>query len=365
EFIKNIVLIFANRARAKNLVFFVNDYSKLPLFIEADEQRLRQVLFNLLGNALKFTHQGAIELRCNYQKSQLVFEVIDTGIGIKKRDLKLIFKAFEQIKSSSDFRQGTGLGLTISQKLVTLMGGKMSVESELGEGTHFRLQLYAAAAKNGTNILINSENENYVLCDEFNGKLKILIVDDIRENRSLLVQIVETFGFITLEADNGESALALLQEQSVDLILMDIQMPKMNGYEATRKIKADAALRATPVVLVSAHVFEDERAKALECGAESFIEKPVKEDLLVKELETLLEVKFISQKPTVEIETTDKESVISQEDREKIIVAANALDANTIEEILNNYRKSDPQSVKIILDHINSFQFTKIIDFLS
>ncbi|HHD74408.1 MAG TPA: response regulator, partial [Nitratifractor sp.] len=193
----------------------------------------------------------------------------------------------------------------------------------------------------------------------------ILIVDDIRENRSLLVQIVETFGFITLEADNGESALALLQEQSVDLILMDIQMPKMNGYEATRKIKADAALRATPVVLVSAHVFEDERAKALECGAESFIEKPVKEDLLVKELETLLEVKFISQKPTVEIETTDKESVISQEDREKIIAAANALDANTIEEILNNYRKSDPQSVKIILDHINSFQFTKIIDFLS
>ncbi len=365
EFIKNIVLIFANRARAKNLDFIVNDYSKLPLFIEADEQRLRQVLFNLLGNALKFTHQGAIELRCNYQKSQLVFEVIDTGIGIKKRDLKLIFKAFEQIKSSSDFRQGTGLGLTISQKLVTLMGGKMSVESELGEGTHFRLQLYAAAAKNGTNILINSENENYVLCDEFNGKLKILIVDDIRENRSLLVQIVETFGFITLEADNGESALALLQEQSVDLILMDIQMPKMNGYEATRKIKADAALRATPVVLVSAHVFEDERAKALECGAESFIEKPVKEDLLVKELETLLEVKFISQKPTVEIETTDKESVISQEDREKIIAAANALDANTIEEILNNYRKSDPQSVKIILDHINSFQFTKIIDFLS
>lgn len=369
EFIKNIVLIFANRAKAKKLDFIVNDYSKLPLYIEADEQRIRQVLFNLLGNALKFTHQGAIELRCDYQNSQLIFEVIDTGIGIKKRDLKLIFKAFEQIKSSSDFRQGTGLGLTISQKLVTLMGGKMSVESQLGEGTHFRLQLYATTAKNGTNALRSSGNENYTLHKEYRGKLKILIVDDIRENRSLLVQIVETFGFIALEADNGKSALAALQEQSVHLILMDIQMPKMNGYEATRKIKANTANRGVPIILVSAHVFEDERAKALECGAESFIEKPVRESLLAKELERLLNVKFISQKPAdrVEIATldrTDKESTISAEDREKIIAAANALDANTIEDILKAYTNSDPHSVKIIKEHINSFQFIKIIDFL-
>ncbi|HHD79047.1 MAG TPA: response regulator, partial [Epsilonproteobacteria bacterium] len=240
EFIKNIVLIFANRAKTKNLEFVANDYTSLPLYVEADEQRLRQVLFNLLGNALKFTHEGKIELHCTYHNNQLSFDVIDTGIGIKNEDITLIFKAFEQIKTSSDFRQGTGLGLTISQKLVTLMGGKMSVESEIGQGTQFHLQLYAPSKKSANCMLEETKHVNFVLAQTFRNKMKILIVDDIPENRSLLVQIVESFGFIALEAENGKSAIELLKDNGVDLVLMDIQMPVMNGYEATRRIKADA-----------------------------------------------------------------------------------------------------------------------------
>lgn len=366
SFLENVLFIFSNRAEAQGITFFTNDFTVLPQFIIGDEQRLRQVLFNLLSNALKFTEQGSISLHITFENNQLNFDIIDTGAGIKEEDLQLIFKAFEQAKSTQDQKEGAGLGLAITQELVTLMGGKVSVTSAIGSGTTFSVKLYISESSSG-DISQKADSTNRILVDMYLKKFKVLIVDDIYENRSLLVQMMQHLGFKTCEAKNGLLAIKQLQEQKPDIIFMDIQMPKMNGYQAIEKIRAGTSNPKIPIVLISANVFEGEQDKAIEQGANAFIGKPIKESEVIIALETFLEVQFVSQDKKTDLDTFSRKILLYMSTEDKILMrqAAQELNANLMLSILARYEGKDTNSIDYLRQKINNYQYNDVIAYFS
>ena len=364
-FLENILFIFANRAEAKGVAFLTNDFSSLPRFINGDEQRLRQVLFNLLSNALKFTQHGSITLDVNFKNNQLEFNIKDTGTGIKEEEIQLVFKPFEQAKSTQEQKEGTGLGLAITQELVILMGGNITVSSVYGEGTTFSVKLYITESSSGE-IAQKSDQTQSILAPKYLKKYKVLIVDDIYENRSLLVQMVNHLGFNTCQAENGLMAIDQLHNEQPDIILMDIQMPRMNGYEAIEEIRSDDINPNIPIVLISANVFEEEQEKALECGANAFIGKPIQESEIINALKKFLDVEFISQ---AEISSQQKPTKVllqylSKSDKALLIQGAQELNSNLITKVLTNYESVDASSVNYLREKIHNYQFNKILDFL-
>ncbi|WP_373032359.1 ATP-binding protein [Sulfurovum sp.] len=365
-FLNNIVLIFSNRAEAKGLAFKTNDLTPLPQFIIGDEQRLRQVLFNLLSNALKFTEDGSISLHVTFDNNQLSVDIADTGMGIKEDELQLIFKPFEQAKSTQEQKEGTGLGLAITQELVTLMGGKISVTSVLNRGTTFSVKLYIPQSENGA-IVQKAESLDRVLIKKHLKKFKVLIVDDIYENRSLLVQMVQYLGFETSEAEDGMMALQQLKDQKPDIILMDIQMPKMDGYQTIEEIRRGTVNPHIPIVLISANVFEEEQQKAREQGANAFIGKPIKEHDIIATLETLLDVQFTSPNDETPSNTSSAEAILhmSAEDKALMLKAARELNTNQMLSILTRYEGGDKSSLDSLRQKINNYQFSEIIAFFT
>jgi len=365
-FLENIIFIFSNRAEAKGITFSTNDFSILPQFIVGDEQRLRQVLFNLLGNALKFTEKGSISLHITFENNQLSFHITDSGPGIDKEDLQLMFKPFEQAKSTQDQKEGTGLGLAITQELVRLMGGKISVKSSIGKGSIFSVKLHISESSKN-DIAQKSHSINRVLEDKYFKKFKVLIVDDIDENRLLLVQMIEHLGFETCEAENGLFAIKQLQKQKPDIIFMDIQMPKMNGYQTIKEIRLGTFNPKIPIIFVSANVFEGEQDKALEHGANTFIGKPIKENEIITALETFLEVEFRSKEEKVDLDTYPQEILhyMRAEDKVTILQAAQELNVNLILSILARYEDKDPNSINYLRQKINNYQFNDVITYFS
>ncbi|MFT5661320.1 MAG: PAS domain S-box-containing protein [Sulfurimonas sp.] len=365
-FLENILFIFSSRAKEKGVAFYTNDFKFLPQFIIGDEQRLRQVLFNLLSNALKFTQTGSITLNVTYENNQLNFDVIDTGNGILEEELQLVFKPFEQAKSSKDQKTGTGLGLTITQELVTLMGGKISVSSTLGVGTKFSVKLYIPESLNAE-IIEKVAKSNRVLADKYMQKFKVLIVDDIYENRLLIVQIVQYLGFQTCEAENGLLALEKFKEEKPDIIFMDIQMPVLDGYEAIKRIRSGSENSKIPIILISANVFEEEKEKALEQGANAFIGKPISESDVIFTLETFLELEFIPKAKNTPFDIFSKDLLlhITPEDKALIIKAAQDLNTTQTLSILMKYEATNLNSVTYLRQKTNDYQFNELISFFS
>ena len=365
-FLENILFIFTSRAKSKGVVFETNDFTSLPHFLNGDEQRLRQVLFNLLSNALKFTDKGRIRLEVKFETNQLEFKIIDSGSGIKKEDLPLVFKAFEQVKSAQIEKEGTGLGLAITQELVTLMGGKISVTSTYGEGTTFSVRLYIEESASGE-IATKVDYPHCVLAEEFTKKYKVLIVDDIYENRLLLVQLVNYLGFETCEAEDGLKAIQQQKNEHPDMILMDIQMPHMNGYETVDAIRSGAINPNVPIVLISANVFEEEQAKAIESGANAFAGKPILERDIINLFKTFLNVTFVNRGDVV-LEHVSKGSFlkdISDEEKALMVKAAQELDSQRLITMLDRYDGSDLDTLNSLRKMINGFEFNEMIAFLS
>lgn len=363
RFLENIFFIFSSRAQEKGLVFNTNNFGQLPQYIIADEQRLRQVLFNLLSNALKFTETGSVTLNVDFKKNHLNFDIIDTGLGIKDEDMHIIFKPFEQIKSEQKHYEGTGLGLAITQELIMLMGGQISVTSELTQGTKFSVKLYTLAGTNDDSL--NKSFKNKTLISKDSQRYKVLIVDDIYENRLLLVHMVQSLGFLTCEAEDGLMALEQLKKHNPDIILMDIQMPKMDGYEAIKAIRSGIHKADIPIAIISAKVFEEEREKALKNGADAFVGKPIKESEIVSVMEDYLNVSFVthsSLQPQVSCFKPDT-SLISQEDIKQIIQASKELDSNQIIAILMKYEQYNLESVAFLRTKVYNYEFTEIISY--
>ena len=302
ELIKEIEDIFALRCESKNLKFTINLANNLPNFIKADEQRLRQILINLLGNSLKFTNEGEISLNIYSLNNKLFFEVKDTGIGIDITNQEKIFKPFEQVKLDNYTQQGTGLGLAITKELITLMGGNIYLKSKLLKGSEFYFSINYKKA-NMQEVSVKSQTNEIIGVKEFLEEKTILVVDDIKENRNLIVQILSFFGFKTLEASGGLEALELFdnfEKQKIDLIFMDILMENLDGLQTMQIIRKKEKNSNIPIIALSANVFDEDKKQALNSGANDFLPKPVEEkDIL------LIVAKYLN----IELEYEKKENI--------------------------------------------------------
>ena len=231
QFIQCITEIFRIQAKQKGISFVYQPLSSLPIWIHADEKRLRQIMINLLGNAIKFTQQGQVTLKASYENSNIYFQVEDTGIGISTDDLKKIFSPFQQAGNPNYQAEGTGLGLSITKKLVEIMEGKLQVESVLNKGSIFSTTLFLpeVSGLNSVKPIVFQNIIGYIAANSY--QFKILVVDDRIENCSVITNLLTPLGFIVVESYNGKDGLNKVYHYKPDLIILDLMMPIMNGFE--------------------------------------------------------------------------------------------------------------------------------------
>lgn len=293
-FMQVVVDIVKVKAEQKGLAFQFDVPPGLPGAVRVDAKRLRQVLLNLLGNAIKFTDRGhvCLELRhtpLDADHTRLHFIVRDTGVGMPEEQFERIFHPFEQAGEMQRRFGGTGLGLAISRQLVRMMGGDIHVASRLGRGSEFSFTLDVPIAESQT---IGSRVEHDIIGYQ-GAPRKILVVDDVVANRRMLADLLASLGFLIHEASDGMQAVERVREIEPDAILMDIMMPVMNGLDATRRIRAIPELHAVPIIATSAGATPEERNAALAAGASEFMAKPVDQTRLLEELGRYLSLTWV------------------------------------------------------------------------
>ncbi|MEN9847672.1 MAG: hypothetical protein RL368_412, partial [Pseudomonadota bacterium] len=290
-FIEMITNLFEMRAKQKNIAFIYEPLSPLPVAVRIDEKRLRQVLINLLGNAIKFTLVGGVSLRVSYEKGVAHFMVEDTGVGIAEEDIERIFLPFQQVGDHKQRAEGTGLGLAITKRLTEMMGGRLSVTSHLGRGSCFKISIELPAVD--TPVQGKQDNNQPIITGYEGERLKIMIIDDKWENRSVLSNLLSPLGFQIIEACNGAEALELLSKKSPDLILTDLVMPVLDGFEFTRKVRKEVAYQNLPIIAVSASVFDLHQQDSIDAGCNAFLAKPIQADTLLQSLQNFLKFTWV------------------------------------------------------------------------
>jgi signal transduction histidine kinase/ligand-binding sensor domain-containing protein/CheY-like chemotaxis protein len=301
--------MFSLRAREKELTLAFDLASDVPKYVIADEGKLRQVLMNLLGNAVKFTQTGEIKLRINIREEdpkstedepdgikqpspRLLFEVEDSGPGISPQELQTIFDPFVQASSGHEAQEGTGLGLSISQQFARLMGGDIRVKSEVDVGSAFSLDV-PIRVQDISALQKETVTRRVIGIDSGQPTYRLLIVDDKEVNRQLMVKILSPFGFDLREARDGKEAMEIWEKWEPHLIWMDMRMPVMDGYEATRRIKSTTHGQATVIVALTASALEEDRVIILSEGCDAYIRKPFREDEIFDALDRHIGVRFI------------------------------------------------------------------------
>ncbi len=305
-FLEEIGGIIRMRAQEKGISFEISSSKTLPLGVHVDEKRLRQVLINLLGNAIKFTEQGQVMLRVSVinepvstpNLAKIRFEVIDTGVGISTDQLAQIFLPFEQVGDINQRAAGTGLGLSITRKLVHLMGNEIHVVSDIGKGSSFWFNLVLPVVEAAAKVTATSTKGNVI---GYQGPPRtILVVDDKLPNRLVLRNLLEPLGFQIVLAEDGLEEVKLAQEIRPDLILTDMLMPVMTGFEAVQKIRQLPELNNTVIIAISASVFESDKEKTLIAGCNDFLPKPVEATKLFALLEKYLQLEWNYEAPVRE-----------------------------------------------------------------
>ncbi len=302
DLLSDLELMFRSRAAAKGLQLLVERDESVPRYVTTDDGKLRQVLVNLMGNAVKFTETGGVALRVRVEAVEgetlkdkvslrLMVEVEDTGPGIPDLDMGRIFDAFQQTATGAK-AGGTGLGLAISRKFVEIMGGELTVKSQVNTGSCFRFEVLLTQAGD------IAEQEQPTLrrivgMEPGAGPFRILVVDDIPDNRTLLCELLRPVGFEIAEASNGVEALDVFDNWSPHAVLMDMRMPIMDGYEATRRIKATAAGSAIPVIAVTASAFEDDFEQVMATGMYAYLRKPFRTEDLFEMLGKCLGLHYV------------------------------------------------------------------------
>src|ERR1700730_5248625 len=287
--VEDALKIFALRARVKGVALLCELAPTLPERVRGDSGRLRQIILNLVGNAIKFTNSGEVALRAEPESSEgdeltLRFTVSDTGIGIPQEKLESIFSPFTQADSSTTRKYGgTGLGLTISARLASMMGGRISVESEIGRGSRFclfvRMEALAQTIESDTIAVPESSSSEQASPREVIARreLHILLAEDNRVNQAVASRILAKLGHILVIANNGLEAIEQLKQQAFDLVLMDVQMPEMDGILATKVIREQekSTHDHIPIIAMTAHAMTGDRARCLAAGMDGFVTKPI------------------------------------------------------------------------------------------
>ncbi|NRF65984.1 response regulator [Aquincola sp. S2] len=294
QFLQTVLDIVGVRARGKGLQIGIEAAAGLPRRVEGDEHRLRQVLLNLLGNAVKFTAQGAVVLRARStpvgaDRVRLSIEVSDSGPGIAPEQLEGIFRPFEQAGDALQRAGGSGLGLAISRELARAMGGEVSVRSTPGDGSTFTLDITLPLLEAAASLPVGRQHVS-----GYGGRRRrVLVIDDIADNRALIVQLLGRLGFEVFEAADGQAGLECAAELRPDLVLMDNTMPVLDGLSATRRLRRMPGFERTPVISLSASASAADQQASLQAGADAFLAKPVVFDLLLQQVGRLLGLRWI------------------------------------------------------------------------
>ncbi len=347
----------------------------VPRYICTDEVKLRQVLINLLSNAIKFTSDGQITLnvflgdRETADVFNLHFRLRDTGVGIAAAEIPNIFEAFSQAQAGKEMQEGTGLGLSISRKFVQLMGGDISVESDLGKGTTFQFNIYAKLGQE-TASQSSEEYSKVVGLAPDQPTYKILTVDDKSLNRQLLIKLLSPLGFEVKEASNGQEAIAIWDEWEPHLIWMDMRMPVMDGYEATKHIKSTTKGHATAIIALTASVLEEEKAMVLSAGCDDFLRKPFTEHIIFETLTKHLGVRYILAKTNSPIFNQAAASILTsqhltcmpQEWITQLYQAALEANTNLVVQLIAEIPGSENHLIQSLTQVVRKFQFEQLVD---
>ncbi len=291
--------MFRLKADDKKLQLIFEREPSVPQYLCTDELKLRQVLINLLNNALKFTVEGGVSVRISKVAStdKLHFEIEDTGSGVAPEELDQLFEAFGQTASGKQSQEGTGLGLPISRKFVQLMGGDILVSSQVGRGTTFQFDIHYQLAE-ASEMPKQTLAKPVIALEPNQPSYRILIVDDKWSSRQLLIKLLNPLGFELREAENGQQAVDIWKEWQPHLIWMDMRMPVMDGYEATRRIKAHPKGEGTRIIALTASVLEEERAVVLKAGCNDFLRKPFKSSDIFDIMHKQIDVRYVYEDNT-------------------------------------------------------------------
>ncbi len=360
------------RAEAKNLQLKLVIQENLPTYIKTDKQMLKQILLNLLDNAIKFTHTGTITVHIKKEtlknQSFLILEVEDTGLGIIKKDLDKIFKPFGQSDNITD-QKGTGLGLTITKQFAELLGGSISAESEYGAGSIFTAKILLVSALSSNYSQGSNKYASVKTIAPGQAQFRILIVEDQIENWLLLQRIHERIGIQVKIAKNGQQGFEMFKKWNPHLIWMDVRMPVMDGLEATKKIRALESGKDVKIVGVSAHVFKDEIQNIIAVGMDSFIKKPYHFYEIYECMNEHLGINYLFEQQDKEIEQKRISSKmlenIDLQLLKNLMTAIKKLNYEQIELVINQIQKIDHETAQTLLYYTKNLKYTEIYRLLN
>jgi signal transduction histidine kinase/CheY-like chemotaxis protein len=371
DIVSNVSDIVANRAKSKSLEFVVDLAPDLPVQVQVDEVKLRQVLVNLLDNAVKFTSSGKVVLKLHaaIETKQLMFSVTDSGIGIPQQKLRDVFEPFRQVNPQDG--KGTGLGLSICRRLVEAMGGNLNVSSEFGQGScfYFDVPLLEIGASEYINDLATEAADlSPKLLAEMTQNPAIIVADDVAVNRHILLSILEDVTTDVREAVNGLEVIEHLKERTAQLVLMDLRMPEMDGMEATRVIKQEMGMKGVAIIIASATTDEEMMEEAVQVGCDGFLPKPISIGDLLKVVASTCGGQAQN---TVAIPLQVAANVVplsdfvlpKAQDLQELSAAVDLGDVTRLRELLQQLRKLSPECDGFIdeaEEYLGEFDFDKM-----
>ena len=363
EFVEQLVQMFELQAQAKGLHLTLEMPDALPAIVYADEKRLRQILINLLSNAITYTEAGSVTLRIGYHSPLVEFEVKDTGPGIEASELQRIFEPFERSASAIGIA-GTGLGLTISNLLARIMGGDISVNSVPGEGSVFRVRMLLAADNTRT-VRAGSESR---IAGYLGARRKIMVVDDDPDHRMLMHDTLQPLGFTLFDARNGEQCLELLPQCAPDLLLLDISMPGIDGWEVIRRIRARDSANLS-IIIISANAFEGQHLRDDDIRRCDFLVKPVVMaqlfDLLQKQLCLDWVIKNDPASASLALRVClQMNNPLDEDQIEELVALGNIGYVRGIEAKLASLHRETPAAVDLLRElgeYARTFQFNRFL----
>ena len=366
--------MFAVRAAQKGVAFAVRRSPDLPRQVVTDERKLRQILINLIGNAVKFTAAGKIELRARADAvagggALLGFDVEDTGAGIAADEIPRLFQAFEQTRTGREASVGTGLGLAISRGFARLLGGDISVRSRPGEGAVFTLSLPVAVS--ATFEGGRAQARRVVGLAPGEERRRVLVVDDVADNREILRQMLGRVGLEVRTADDARRALELHASWNPHLVLMDLRMPGVDGLEAIRTIRARETAGRVPIIAITASAFEHDRTQAREAGSDDFVSKPFREADLLESVGRLLGVRWILDEAAVAPveERAPRPSDLGALDlpgpiRDQLRRAVVAADLDGVARVADDLARLDPAAARTVRDLVERYEYDRLLALL-
>ncbi len=373
--VRDVADMMRLRAQEKGLLLQLDQSSAFPRYIKGDEERLRQVLVNLVGNAVKFTEHGSVIIRLGVKQnaaSRLMMEVEDTGPGIKPEDQKRLFQPFVQL-AEGGAQKGTGLGLTITRQFVQLMGGTIGIESTVGTGSIFRVDLPVEIASGESIKAMRAVEHTGEVAGLAPGQpsYRILIAEDQRDNQLLLAQLMTGAGLEAKVAENGEQCIKLFQEWQPHLIWMDQRMPIMDGVEATRCIRTLPGGREVKIVAVTASVFKEQQQELLDAGMDDFVRKPYRFHEIFDCLSKHLGVKYVyrSDAPPAEaapgVLTPAMLAALPEAVRGELWDALESLHSDRIAAVIRQASATDPKLGRTLTRLAENFNYPAILDALA